>query len=141
MGEQHLDPLALSARLLECGRVVEGSGHIAGLFIDVAGDLAMGRVRAALQFEGAQITVDLLRPIEQRPAVMNATSRSEQLALRAHIDIARGIEGEVGPGESAIITSGSVEHRYMRGDRLVLDQPGEHGCSAIGRYHRPAVWA
>ena len=41
MGEQHLDPLAIPAGLLEGGRVIEGAGHVAGIFIDVAGDLAM----------------------------------------------------------------------------------------------------
>ena len=60
MGEQHLDPLAISAGLLEGGRVIEGSGHIASLFVDVAGNLAMGRIRAALQFERAPITFGLL---------------------------------------------------------------------------------
>jgi hypothetical protein len=60
MGEQHLDPFAIPAGLLECRRVIEGSGHIASLFIDVAGDLAAGRIRAALQFERAQITFGLL---------------------------------------------------------------------------------
>jgi hypothetical protein len=60
MGEQHLDPLAIPAGLLEGGRVIEGSSHIARLFIDVAGDFAMGRIRAALRFERAQVTFDLL---------------------------------------------------------------------------------
>jgi hypothetical protein len=60
MGEQHLDPLAIPAGLLEGGRVIEGSGHIAGLFINVTGDLAMGCIRAALQFARAQITRGLL---------------------------------------------------------------------------------
>ena len=60
MGEQHLDPLAIPSGLFECGRVTEGSGHIASLFIDVAGDLALGRIRAALQFERAQIAFGLL---------------------------------------------------------------------------------
>jgi hypothetical protein len=41
-------------------RVIEGSGHIASLFIDVAGNFAMGRIRTALQFERAQIAVGLL---------------------------------------------------------------------------------
>jgi len=49
MGEQHLDPLAIPAGLLEGGRVIDGSGHIASLFIDVAGDFAMGGIRTALQ--------------------------------------------------------------------------------------------
>ena len=60
MGEQHLDPFAIPAGPLEGGRVIEGSRHIASLFIDVAGNLAMGRVRAARQFERAQITFGLL---------------------------------------------------------------------------------
>ena len=55
MGEQHLDPLAFPAGPLEGGRVIEGSGHIVGLFIDVAGDLAMGCIRAAAQSKRAQI--------------------------------------------------------------------------------------
>lgn len=96
MSEQHLDPFAIPAGLLEGGRVIDGSGHIAGLFIDVAGDLAMGRIRIALQFERAQIAFGLLRPVEQRPAVMNPTSRSQPLALWTHIDIVLSIEGEVG---------------------------------------------
>jgi hypothetical protein len=97
MGEQHLDPLAIPAGLLECRRVIEGSSHIASRLIDVAGDFAMGRIRTALQFKRAQITFGLLRPIEQRPAVMNPTRRSEQLASRTHINIVLGIEGEVSP--------------------------------------------
>ena len=60
MGEQHLDPLAIPAGLLECRRVVEGSGHIASLFIDVAGDFAMGRIWAARQFERARIAFGFL---------------------------------------------------------------------------------
>ena len=57
MGEQHLDLLAFPAGVLECGRVVQGSGHIAGLFVDVAGNLAMGCVRAASQLGEQGITV------------------------------------------------------------------------------------
>jgi hypothetical protein len=60
MGKQHLDPLAIAARLLECGRVIEGSGHIASLFIDVAGDFAMGRIRATPQFTRALSAFRLL---------------------------------------------------------------------------------
>ena len=48
MGEQHLDPLAIPAGLLECRRVIEGSGHIASRFIDVAGNFAMGRIRTSI---------------------------------------------------------------------------------------------
>ena len=86
MGEQHLDPLAIPAGLLECRRVMEGSGHIASLFVDVAGDFAMGSIRAALQFERAQIAFGLLRAVEQRPAVMNPAGRSEQLALGTQVN-------------------------------------------------------
>lgn len=97
MGEQHLDPLAIPAGLLECRRIMEGSGHIASLFVDVAGDFAMGRIRAALQFERAQIAFGLLRAVEQRPAVMNPARRPEQSTSGTHISIVRSIEGEVGP--------------------------------------------
>jgi len=60
MGEQHLDPFAIPAGLRECGRVIEGSRHIASLLMDVAGNFAMGRIRTALRFERAQITFGLL---------------------------------------------------------------------------------
>jgi hypothetical protein len=49
--------------------------------IDVAGDFAMGRIWAARQFERARIAFRFLRPIEQRPAVMNPAGRPEQLTL------------------------------------------------------------
>jgi hypothetical protein len=49
VGKQHLDPLALATRLVEGGRVIEGSGDIAGVLMDVARDLAM---RGAAGSEG-----------------------------------------------------------------------------------------
>jgi hypothetical protein len=60
MGERHLDPLAIPAGLLECRRVIEGSGHIASCFIDVAGHFAMGGIRTALRFERARIAFGFL---------------------------------------------------------------------------------
>jgi hypothetical protein len=60
MSEQHLDPFAIPAGLLAGWHGIESSGLIASFFIDVAGDLAMGRLRAALQFELAEITFGLL---------------------------------------------------------------------------------
>ena len=40
MGKQHLNSLAVTAGLIECGRAIHGPGHITGILIDIARDLA-----------------------------------------------------------------------------------------------------
>ena len=49
--KSHLDLLALVARLFVLRRAHEATGMIAGIFMDVACDLARGRVRTALQLQ------------------------------------------------------------------------------------------
>ena len=49
--KSHLDLLALVARLFELRRTHEAAGMIAGILMDVACDLARGRVRTALRLE------------------------------------------------------------------------------------------
>jgi len=60
MGKQHLDPFAISAGLLECGRARERSCDIAGILVDVTRDLAMRCSRAASWLERTQVTLGLL---------------------------------------------------------------------------------
>jgi hypothetical protein len=56
MSEQHLDPLAIAARLLERGRADEIPGEIAGIFMDATWDFALRGIRTAsgLQRAGPQ---------------------------------------------------------------------------------------
>ena len=60
MRKQHLDPFAISAGLLECGRARERSCDIAGILVDVARDLAMRCSWAASRLVRTQVTVGLL---------------------------------------------------------------------------------
>ena len=71
VGEQHLDPLALAARLVEGRRVVEGSGDVAGVLMDVARDLAMRGLRTAPRFKKTGLAVVLAGPVKQCAAVMD----------------------------------------------------------------------
>ena len=51
VGKAHLDLLALVARFIELGRTDEGTSVIAGIFVEVARDLARRRVWTASWFE------------------------------------------------------------------------------------------
>jgi hypothetical protein len=49
--EPHLDTFAIAPRMLECLGAGERSGHVAGMLVDVAWDLACGFFRAASRLE------------------------------------------------------------------------------------------
>ena len=55
--KSHLDLLALIARLFELRRTHEAASMIAGILMDVACDLARGRVRTALRLEWTRAAV------------------------------------------------------------------------------------
>ena len=60
MGKQHLDPLAVFARVIVGRCVVYGPGNITGILVDVAGYLALWRLWTTSLLERA------------RPAIMGA---------------------------------------------------------------------
>src|SRR5271163_2134838 len=64
MGEQHLDLLAAMPRPFVFGCLGESASHVPGLFIQVAGDLPEGHVRAALRLQFARSAVALARAIK-----------------------------------------------------------------------------
>ena len=66
MREQHLDALAVTARLLERLGLGERASDIAGVLIDAARDLARWLLRTASRLERARIAVGRARQIEQR---------------------------------------------------------------------------
>src|SRR5262245_11327698 len=65
VGEQHLDPFAIAARLREGLGFAEGTSNVAGLLIDAARDLPRRLLRAASHLERAHTTIERARPIEQ----------------------------------------------------------------------------
>jgi hypothetical protein len=59
--------------------------------------------------------------------------RGQQFALRADIDIAFLIEREVVPAQRAVLAPGLVDNRNVWGDVLLIDDPIERLCRALGR--------
>jgi hypothetical protein len=57
MGEQHLDALSITARLLKCFGLCHCPGNIAGRLVEAARDSAQRRLRTALRFEGAAAAI------------------------------------------------------------------------------------
>ena len=57
VGKQHLDPLAITARLLKRRGVGKCSGDIAGILMDAARDFALGRFRTASRLQRARAAV------------------------------------------------------------------------------------
>src|SRR6202008_3866396 len=133
MSEQHLDPLAIAARLLERGRAHEIPGEIAGIFMDATWDFALRGIRTASGLQRAGATVRAPCAIKQCRPIVNVARRVQQLALRTDIDIARSVEGEVTPAPRAIFAPRLVDHRNLRRDSLLIDNPIERLGGAIGR--------
>ena len=117
MGEKHLDLFPAMTRTLVGRRVCQASGDIARIFVEVTRHFALRRVRAALRLEGAALAIRLARPVQPRPVLGDARARRrvgppelhQQLALRAGVVVAFGVEHEVGPGEGAVGPVGLVE--------------------------------
>ena len=140
MGEQHLDLFALSSR----GHVGVGLGNIARLFaggfVDGTWYFARRGVRAAPGLQLAGVAVVLAGPIEQRRFVVHQRARrGQRLASRADVDVCRMVVTEVVAREGAVLAAGLVEHRDMRLDVPLIDQPGEHlggAITGVGRQTR-----
>ena len=99
MCEQHLDAFSVAARLLEGFRVSECAGGIASALVDAARDFALWRLWAAFRLERARATVMGPCAIEDSHPIVNPACRVQELAVRAHIDIAILVEREVRPAQ------------------------------------------
>jgi hypothetical protein len=103
VSEQHLELLASVPRAFIGRREGKCPGHVVGVFVEVARDLARGCVRAALGLERTSIAVALAGPIDARALLgdagawggIGAVELHQVLALRAGIAIQLGIEDEV----------------------------------------------
>ena len=99
MGEQHLDAFAVAVRLLERFGVHECTGGIASVFVNAARDFALRRLWAAFGLQQTRATIRRPCAIEESLAIVDPACRVQELALRAHIDIAILVEGEVLPAQ------------------------------------------
>src|SRR5260221_13763537 len=115
--------------------------------MDGARDLARWGVRAALGFQRAGVAVKLAGAVEHRVVLRHtepwcgerAAMFSELLPRRADVDVAILVVVEVSAGEGPVLALGLVEHRDVRFDTLLVDQPGEHlgrAVTGVGRQAR-----
>ena len=95
MSEQHLDFLAIAARLIEGRRVIQGSGHVPGIFIDITGNFALWRPGAASLFERTRAAIICAGTIPVGVVTIDVARCPEGLAGRADIDVTFVIKAEV----------------------------------------------
>src|SRR4030095_5061272 len=136
MGEQHLDALSIVARLFERLGLAECPSDIAGLLVDTARDLARRLLRTAPHLERADVAVELAGSVKQQVVIHDLASAREGLSRRTGVDIALLVEGEGLPAEGTIVALRLVDHRDMRRDLLVVDEPVECWRRAVGRVSR-----
>ena len=105
MGEQHLDALSITARLLECFGFCRCPGNIAGRLVEAARDSAHQRLRTALRFEGTAAAIACPGPVvECLPIAGQFAGRRQNLAGRADINVALFVEGEVFAAEGSVLS-------------------------------------
>src|SRR5262245_30858837 len=119
VSEQHLDALAVAARLLEGLGLGECTRHVAGLLVDAAQELARRLLRTASRLEGARRAVARAGAVEQHVVVHDLAGRGEGFERRADVDVALLEEGEVLAREGAVLALGLIDHGDMRSDVLV----------------------
>src|SRR5271168_4518439 len=132
MCKAHLDLLALIAGSLELRRTHEAARMIAGILVDVASDLARGRVRTALRLEWTCAAVAPRCTIAHLVVAAHVAGGLEQLVRGTDIDVTLTIEREVVGREGSVITIAHVLHRNVRRD-AGADEPAEELAGAIGR--------
>ena len=125
VSEQHLDALAIAAGLLERFRFGQRSSHVSSVFVDVSHDPAGRHVRAAFWLEPASPAHRHGCDVARRMVAADRTRCPQDLARRTNVDVLRLVEREVFPRERTVLSFGLVDHRDVRGDLLLVDQPVE----------------
>ena len=139
VGEQHLDLLPPVTGASIGRRVGESARHVAGVFVEIARDLAGGRVRDSSAASEHSVAVEFAGAVAHDAVLGDAGARRRVGCGELH-SICRpgrcrdrvGVEGEVGALEGAVGALGLVEDRDVRLDPPLLDQPGEVLGRAIG---------
>ena len=95
VGEQHLDPLAVAARLLECVGACKRASDVAGVLVHVAGDLAGRCLRTALGLQRAGFTHTPEGEVAKRMIGPDGASCRQEVARRAQIALRCFVESEI----------------------------------------------
>ncbi len=91
----HLDLLAVVTRFFECRRALKSTHMIASVFVYVARDYALRRVRAALGLERTRAAIAGARHVPKLVLGENAPRRLQKLAHRADVNVAFFVELEL----------------------------------------------
>ncbi len=94
--KSHLDLLALISRFGELRRHHKSTSLIAGILVNIARDFTEGHVGRAFELDWALAAVAGARTIENGPAIVDPTSRLEELAGGTDVEVALSIKSEVG---------------------------------------------
>src|SRR5579863_2597661 len=127
MCEQHLNTLPVTTRLRKCFCLSQRTSDVTGLLVDAARDPTSRHFWTASRPEQAATTIEHAREVKQcgLPIVDQPARRRENLACRADVNVAFLVEREVFPIECPIVAVRLVDHRHVRRDLLVVDEPVE----------------
>src|SRR5690606_6911840 len=84
VGEQHLDLLATMSRAFIGGGACQGTGNVAGVFVEVSRDLAGRGVRATSRLESAAVAGALAGAIDPCPLLGDAGARRGVSSVELH---------------------------------------------------------
>ena len=103
------------------------AGNVAGLLVDAARDPTRSHLWTASRPEQAATTVEHAGKVKQcgLPIVDQPARRRENFARRAGVHVTLLVEREVFPTERPIVAFRLVDHRNVRRDLLVFDEPVE----------------
>src|SRR5271154_4058631 len=87
VGKAHLDAFALVARLEECLCPHQPACYVAGIFMNIAGNLSRRAIGTALHLECTDFAVELGGAIAKRVAVVHGAGGVQHLTVRADINI------------------------------------------------------
>src|SRR5919204_4559200 len=124
MCKQHLNAFSVMARSLEGFGLGQRASNVTRLLVDAAWHSTERRLWAALRFQRTGTAVAHAGHIQKcLPIVDQPARRREGLAGRADVYIALPVEGEVFPAERPILTLRLIDHRDVRRNLLIVDQP------------------
>ena len=103
MGEQHLDLLAIAARLLVSSRLGNGAGDVSRRLVLMPRDLPARRLRAASRFEWAVPAIRDSGVIRVHAVIPQSSVRRQNFTVAADVDIAAGVVDEIGAAERAVL--------------------------------------
>jgi len=136
MCKQRLDAFSVMTRSLECLGLGQRPSNVTGLLVDAARHPPERCLWAALRFQQTATAVAHAGHIQKCLPIVDQPARREGLAGRADVHIALLVEREVYPAERPILTLRLIDHRDVRRNLLIVDEPVEVCPRSVGRIGR-----